>query len=184
MNEQDAIEERRIPDPSISWSQFIHELNEGRPDAGQRTARVKMVTVIGALAYVNEAKYDRAGNIIEPGREPHHEEAAKRFKSLYEYLYGGTTKAVDPSNEPVDSSFVAHDAGMASRADKSRKMHDAEIKLGKVTFNVLVDMLVLCTPANAYGDWRKAAKINKERLSALDDLASLWELRSRSGRAA
>jgi hypothetical protein len=175
-------ESRKVDNPLLTegerraqWEREIESaLRQSRPasmDAVKIWAEENTLTRIGALAYIRP-----------PRRQHHHEIAAETFKGLYEERYGSVGGAVDPSNEPVDTSAVAHDSGMAARIDRTVKIEMVETTLGKLVFNRLVAHIVMATPCAAYADILPSGQPNKRQvdkcverlLQDLDDLAALW----------
>lgn len=159
----------------------------GRRDTAKITVHEAATTRIGALSFIRP--YDKKKGDVQPGRRfPYHEQAAERFKSDYEALYGSAGGAVDPSNEPVDTSVVAHDNGLAARLDRGERLRRAKDYLGKGAFNEMIDMLIFCTPASEYADimpsgqrnQRQISKIEEARLAILESLSIHWGFRTRA----
>lgn len=173
-----VIAERLVPDPMMTDAEFIHQRRlehdraerQGRKprlDVGKITATENAMTRIGALCFIRR-------------RHPHQERAAEEFKSLYEARYGCGTPALDASREPVDRSIIAHDSGMASKLDRTRRLAKAEAGLSKDAFDRLVALLVLCVPAGDGLHWRSRRSAVDQVLADLDDLSSLWGLARRA----
>jgi hypothetical protein len=168
--------------------QFLNErtvdnpmLTDGLAYSGQRNVhyRIKVtenaITRIGALCYIKR-------------REPYHEQAAERFKSGYEALFGSGTPALDNSRPVVDTSPQAHDSGMAAKIDRGYDMRalvwgfgpDRPAILSKKHIDRLVAALVLCIPPGQGLSSRPRQRAVDELLEAMDSLSNYWGLRSRA----
>lgn len=155
--------ERLVDNPSLTDGLAY---SETAPRHLKQKVTENAITRIGALCYVRR-------------REPHHEKAAEKFKSDYEAIYGSGGGAVDPSREPVDTSIIAHDSGMASRIDRNRSVRAAIEFLGKDKADIIIACVVLSVaPGEGYG-WRVRDKRIDLLLSALDELAELYHLKGR-----
>lgn len=97
-------------------------IGEARPDFLKITVTENVRTRIGGLAYIRpfNAKTGKGK------RRLHHEQTAERFLNLYERRYGRTSPAVDPAREPVDTSIMAHDSGMAAALDATNEIRALE----------------------------------------------------------
>jgi hypothetical protein len=171
---QKIIEKRRVPDPSMTDAEYLYQhrreaeraQREGRrPRADLHKIEVESnaITRIGALVFIRR-------------RLDHHERAAERFKSSYEALYGAGNPALDPSRVQVDTSPIAHDAGMAARVDRGRELRAVHDHLGKPAFDRLVALLVLCVPAGEGLHWRPRSEAVTQVLADLNELAMQWGL--------
>ena len=171
------LQQRLVPDPSMSDSEFLYQQNRERDRArsigvkprtsiGKVIVEENAITRIGALAYIRR-------------REQHHEFAAERFKSLYEARYGSGNPAMDASRIQVDSSPIAHDSGMAAKLDRTEAIKDAEVALGKDAFDRLVALLALEEPAGEGQGWRKRFASVDQVLRDLDALSVHWKGASR-----
>lgn len=179
---------RLVPDPMMTDAEFLHKQGIEReraqrlgvkPDlnVGKAWATENSVTRLGALCFIRP-----------PRRQPHHEHAAERFKSMYEALYGVGSPALDASRVVVDTSPIAHDSGMAGKIDRSGQLRAVEAH-DKAMFNRLVALLVLCIPVSEYAPKASSGRTNDRRVKqlvseALDDLDRLSELWGLQRRAA
>lgn len=173
---QTVLIEREVDNPLLTDALFYD---------GKGYAKVGVienaVTRLGALAFI--PKPDKKKPHPQPGcRYPHHEATAEDFKRSYEALYGRGAPAVDPSNEPVDTSLRIHDFGLAARIDRGDRLNAAINRLGKTSADMLIDMLVLGTPSSAYAaimpsgepNQRQVRSLNERRLAIIDTLAIMW----------
>jgi hypothetical protein len=156
-------------------------LTDGLAYSGQRNAHLRVtveenaMTRIGALCFIRK-------------REDHHERAAAEFKSLYEARYGGQGGAMDPSRVQVDTSPIAHDAGMAGKIDRTVKLEIALKAMDKLTKDRLIACLVLGVSCEDQSDtlpsgranMRQSGRCVEETLAALDELATMWGYRTRA----
>jgi hypothetical protein len=156
-------------------------LTDGLAYSGQRNAHLRVsveenaMTRIGALCFIRK-------------REDHHERAAAEFKSLYEARYGGQGGAMDPSRVQVDTSPIAHDAGMAGKIDRTIKLEVALKAMDKLTKDRLVACLILgvscedqsATLPSGRANRRHSSRCVEETLAALDWLATQWGYRTRA----
>jgi hypothetical protein len=156
-------------------------LTDGLAYSGQRNAHLRVsveenaMTRIGALCFIRK-------------REDHHERAAAEFKSLYEARYGGQGGAMDPSRVQVDTSPIAHDAGMAGKIDRTVKLELALKAMDKLTKDRLIACIVLGVSCDEQADKMPSKQPNQRQvgqcvmqtLEALDWLATLWGYRTRA----
>lgn len=162
---------RRVPDPMLTDAEYYHKRGQRPhdPNVGKAWVTENAIERIGALCFIRP-----------PRRQPHHEEAAHRFKSMYEALYGVGSPALDASRVVVDTSPIAHDSGMAGKIDRSGQLRAVEAH-DKAMFNRLVALLVLCIPVSEYAPKASSGRTNDRRVKqlvseALDDLDRLSEL--------
>lgn len=113
------IIETRLMDNPMATDGLV----DAKPEAAKSWATINLNARIGGLAFIR-AYNPRTG---KGKRMPHHDRAAERFLSLYEARYGRTSAAVDPEREPVDTSPMAHDSGMAGALDATRAIEEIEI---------------------------------------------------------
>lgn len=174
------LQNRLVPDPSMTDAEFLHQKNREREraqtvgvkpnlDVGKVWAQENAMSRMGALCYIRP-----------PKRQPHHEMAAELFKSLYEARYGAGNPAMDTSRIIVDSSPVAHDSGMAGKLDRTWKLQQAKEGLTSAAFDRLVAVLVLEVPAGEGVHWRNRSAMVDLILTDLDTLCGIWELRSKA----
>lgn len=154
----------------------------------KEVVRERITTRIGALAFVR-AWNGKAGKDSSGKRRLHHELTAERFLNLYEARYGRMSPAVDPSREPVDTSPIAHDSGMAGALDATKAIEELEfqtIRDGFIRapvfeahdFKFLVAVVCLSIPITHYTETtgRALEKEVDRFLELLDRLAQHWGL--------
>lgn len=164
-----VIENRTIPDPSMSDAEFHHQRAQkpNDPTVGKVWSQENAVTRIGGLAFIRR-------------RLSHHEHAAEWFKNAYEALYGGIAPAIDASRVRVDTSIMFHDDAAVERVYNGWEMQDTLAGLGDLADRV-VAVIVLCIPC---GDLAKPGPSGKPSghavekevdhlLSALDRICEL-----------
>lgn len=163
------IQTREVDNPSLT---------DGLAYSEQRNAHLKVtvtenaMTRIGALCFVRR-------------RQPHHEMAAERFKSLYEARYGVGNPALDASRVIVDTSPVAHDSGMAAKLDRTADVERAIDYLNGA--ERVISCVVLGVPCGDSAPVSKSGRKNdryvarevEALLSDLDSLSTLWGLARR-----
>lgn len=163
-----TLETRDVDNPEYTAGLYdYHRESRGTASPYQRVTSNAM-TRIGALCFIRR-------------REPHHEAAAAEFKGLYESCFGSGTPASNPEREPVDTSFVASDAGMVEMVERAHKLRRAETALTKPRYDRLVALLVLCVPAGEGLHWRDRKDAISEVLLDLDSLAAVWGYMGRRG---
>ncbi len=170
------IEERRVDNPSYTDGLYYGDSEQVRDRNMHVVVTENAMTRLGAFCHV------KARN-----RLPHHERTAERFKSEYEALFGSGVPALDNSRPVVDRSPVAHDSGMAAKVDRGRDIIAVLAYLGKSDADLMIDWLVLCTPASEYADMMPSGVRNQRqiseyvamRLAVLDRLAVHWNYGSR-----
>lgn len=154
---------RRVQNPDLTPAQAraVWDFEVALSEAEHRNPNIEVnlhwaeenaLSRIGALAYIRK-----------PRRKHHHEQAAERFKNLYEARYGSAGGAVDPSNEPVDTSTVAHDSGMAHRIDATVELMKVEgrLKDHKSVYDRLIAHIVLGVPCSEYCRVTPSGQVNK-----------------------
>lgn len=148
-------------------------LGEANPGFLRITVTERVTTRIGGLAYIRPYN-PKTG---KGKRLPHHERTAERFLNLYEGRYGRVSPAVDPEREPVDTSPIAHDSGMAAAIDATRAIEDVERHLFHAReFTFLVAVLCLgCSIQHYTGTGGRALDAEVCRfLALLDRLSEHW----------
>lgn len=169
-----AIIENRLMDNPMATDGLVAD----RPQTAKAWVEINMLALIGGLAYIR--KYHPEKN--RGGRRPHHDKAAAEFKARYEAIYGMGNPAIDPSVEPVDTSLRAHDAGMAFRIDRGRKLAAAMDHLGNDARDRLIAVVVLGIPAgddaallpSGKKNWRHQGAAVRQIIADLDKLAVHW----------
>lgn len=99
----EVVREVWVDSPLTSWSQFLHELEEGIDNPGRQRAMMNRRTLMGGFCRFH-------------GTEAQ-EKAAARFKAIYERSQLGGAKAVDPSKEPVDGGGINPESVIEIGAD-------------------------------------------------------------------
>jgi hypothetical protein len=162
-----VLQNRRVQDPSLTDANYYaaRAARPGDPHLGKVWVQENAMERIGALCFIRR-------------RLAHHEQAAERFKTLYEARYGSGNPAMDPSRVQVDTSPIAHDSGMAAKIDRTKDIRDAEDALGKPMFDRIVACVVLGIPAGKGHHWRKRAVHVGALLDALDSLSTIWGMRT------
>lgn len=164
-----TLEERVVENPSYTDGLYYADAATVRDQRLRHTVTGNAMTRIGALCFIR-------------ARQPHHEQAAARFKSLYESLLGSGAPAVDPERQPVDTSPTAHDNGMAARVDGYAELRSVETSIGKVAFSRIVASIVLGAKCEDLADampggkpnWRQVSALTDKLLAALDKVAAHW----------
>lgn len=153
----------------MSDAEYYHQRSiKPGPNVGKVLVEENPMSRIGALCYIGH-------------RSAMQERAAEMFKALYESLYGAQP-AMDLANPVVDRTIVAHDAGMASRVDRSDQMDKALKALGRASFNRIVASVCMGISFRDY-HWRKRKEEVQALLDSLDDLASVWDLKTKPPKA-
>lgn len=165
---REVIATRTVDNPFVTDA-----LGEARPDFLKITVAENVRTRIGGLAFIRPYN-PRTG---KGRRMPHHEKTAERFLNLYEGRYGRVTPAVDPAREPVDTSPIAHDSGMAGAIDATRDIEQVEREVFHPNeFRFLVAVICLGMPITYYTETAGRA-LDKEIgrfLALLDRLSEHW----------
>lgn len=178
---------RKVENPDLTPAQAkaVWDAETDMAEAERRNPNIEVnlhwatenvLSRIGALGYIRR-----------PRRQLHHEQAAERFKSLYEARYGSAGGAVDPSNEPVDTSAIAHDSGMAARLDATTELRKIEERLKghKAIYDRLIAQIVLGVPCSEYCRTTPSGQVNKRDeakavkwlLMTLELVAAIWGMR-------
>lgn len=168
----DDIRNERVDNPHTTYAQFLHELREGKPDAGAVFVPRNMRTLLGGFCrfYGNQAQ----------------NEAAARFKSLYERAQLGGARAVDPAIEPVDGGGINPEAIFETGAD-ARRAYDAIVPnaLNRVELRRLEFVVIGEWGPTPYARWRGfgidgrgVSRAKVEVRDIVDKLAVHWRLMS------
>jgi hypothetical protein len=168
---------REVDNPSLTNGLLYSEQKNAHLRV---TVEENAMTRIGALCFIRRRTKDQ-------------EQAAERFKSAYEAMFGSGVPALDNSRPVVDRSPIAHDSGMAAKIDRGYDirrllwgMPATEHREGLQPYltqqetDRLVAALVLCIPAGEGLSWRPRQRAVDELLSALDSLSVYWGLKSRA----
>lgn len=134
------IRETWVDSPQISWAQYLHELESGTPYAGRQRAMVDRRSIMGGFCrfHGNEAQ----------------EQAAARFKAIYERSQVGGAKAVDPSRENVDGGGINPESVIEIGADARRLYNMLFTALGRQTMQRLEFVVIGDKGPTAYARWR------------------------------
>lgn len=170
------IQNRLVPDPSMTDAEYLHQKNQERERAeglgieprlsiGKVWVQENAVTRMGALCFIRK-------------REAHHEMAAERFKSLYEARYGHGNTGSDPSKIQVDKSNMAHDNGMAAMLDRTVELDNAKAALSTAAYDRLVALVILEIPVGEGLHWRSRSGMVDIVLGDLDALCVAWKLKT------
>jgi hypothetical protein len=160
---------RKVENPMLTPAQH-QEVWESEVRKAERSHRIPDVDV--TKIWAEENALSRLGALcFIRRRERHHEQAAERFKWLYEARYGAGVPAMDASRVKVDSSPIAHDSGMASKIDRTNTIKYAENALPKDAFDRIVALLILCVPAGEDAPLLPSGKANQRHVKAAVELA-------------
>lgn len=165
-----VLSHRMVQDPYITDAEYLHQrqTHPHKPNVGKVLVQENLSTRIGGLANI-------------PSRLLHHEQAAQRFKAMYEGRYGAAP-SIDMAKQRVDVTIMAHDSGMAQRVDNGREVMDILAAMGKEDGDLLVGVIVLGIPLKDYtekGNWREVGKLKDRLFGCLDNMALRWGLLSR-----
>jgi hypothetical protein len=134
------IQEAWVDSPQTSWAQYLYELEQGTPYAGRQRAMVDRRSLMGGFCRFH-------------GTEAQ-EQAASRFKSIYERAQLGGAKAVDPSRETVDGGGVNPESVIEIGADARTAYNRMFVALGRQTMERLEFVIVGDKGPTAYARWR------------------------------
>jgi hypothetical protein len=172
---KDIVEPCLVPDPMLTDAEFLHRRakSPGNDRVGMVQADVNMSTRIGGLALLRT-------------RQQAHQEAARRFKAMFEGGRIGAPRAIDPEAIRVDRS-ASNDGGLFEIGEGSRRAYIAvqtALGVGKVMFlekmlvhEVSVSAIARATYGNAGGAARM--RVSEAFRLALDDLAVHFKLASK-----
>lgn len=168
------IREAWVDAPLASWSQFLHELEAGEPHAGRERAMVDRRTLMGGFCRFHGTQAQ--------------EQAAARFKAIYERSQVGGAKAVDPSREPVDGGGINPESVIEIGADARRAYNEMHLKFGR-QFMLHIEFVVIGDHGpTAYARWalrspkpdgREVGRVSVEFRRRMDDLATHMKLQGR-----
>jgi hypothetical protein len=184
MNAIADIREERVESPLLTWAQFLHELEQGKPNAGKQIATMNMRTVLGGFCRFH-------------GTEAQQKACAK-LKSLYERSQVGGAKAVDPSIEPVDGGGINPEANIEIGADARKEYNrvvalleaaDAKQRVKAGTHLERIEFVVIRERGpTPYAKWRGFGEGGRgvsrgmvEVREIADRLAEHWQLQARRG---
>lgn len=169
------IRETWVPAPLKTWAQVLHELGTEAPNAGRERAMVDRRTLMGGFCRFH-------------GTEAQNE-AAARFKAIYERAQVGGAKAVDPSREPVDGGGINPESVVEIGADARRAYNALHLDLGQQDMRKLEFVVIGDKGPTAYARWRYRNPKPNERIvgngavemrGILERVAVLWKLQTRA----
>lgn len=172
----DIIEDRSVDNPLLTDAEHLHQLRRVKSEALKVTVPVNLSTIMGGLA-----KFRKDATEAQ-------QQAAIRFKAMYERAQLGGARAVDPSLEPVDGGWINPEAVFESGADARREWQRVRSLLGYHDFR-LVEMVVIGEVgiskftrslfAGKTINGRMTRHAQSLVLRILDTLAVHWKLQSR-----
>lgn len=172
MNAIADIREERVDSPLLTWAQFLHELEQGKPNAGKQIVSMNMRTVLGGFCRFH-------------GTEAQQKACAK-LKSLYERSQVGGAKAVDPSLEPVDGGGINPEANIEIGADARREYNAVRALLGRQDLDRIEFVVIRERGPTPYAKWRGFGDGGRgvsrgmvEVREIADRLAEHWQLQTR-----
>jgi len=172
MNAIADIAEKRVDSPLLTWAQFIHELDTGKPHAGKEIVSMNMRTVLGGFCRFHGTEAQQ--------------KACARLKSLYERSQVGGAKAVDPSLEPVDGGGINPEANIEIGADARKEYNRVGYLLGPRDLQRIEFVVIREHGPTRYATWRGfedngrgRAKASVEVRDIADRLAEFWQFQSR-----
>lgn len=133
------IRETWVDAPLASWSQFLHELDAGIPHAGRERALVDRRTLLGGFCRFHGTQAQ--------------EQAAAKFKAIYERSQVGGAKAVDPEREPVDGGGINPESVITIGADARRAYNEMHTAFGRQKMMHLEYVIVHDHGPTAYARW-------------------------------
>lgn len=168
------IREVWVDSPQTAWAQYLYELDTGSPSAGRQQAMVDRRTLMGGACRFNCT--------------PSQEEAAARFKAIYERSQVGGAKAVDPSREAVDGGGINPESVIEIGADARASYNRLFEALGRPKMRCLEFVVIGEHGPTAYARWRYRNNKPNARIVAdgmvemrgyLDEVAVLLKLSNR-----
>lgn len=168
------IQEAWVPAPLQTWAGFLHQLETNAPNPGRERAMMNRATLLGGFCRFH-------------GTEAQ-EQAAARFKAIYERSQVGGAKAVDPSRENVDGGGINPESVIEMGADARRAYNDLFVALGRQTMQRLEFVVIAEKGPTAYARWRLRNPKPNERLISqmmvevrgiVEQVAVIWKLQTR-----
>jgi hypothetical protein len=164
------IVSRMVLDPAISDAEYYHlRRTRSGPDVGKVKATVNLVELIGGLARIK-------------GRSALQEEAAARYRRLWDQAQIGSTRATDYTRVRVDISGSGADVlefGEWARAEYGEAVRYLGMGRSSLIERVVVHDQSLRQVAGAGG--KAAGNVRQQLLEVLDDLAVHFNLTARKG---
>lgn len=160
------VVERKVPDPSMSDAEFYHLRRvKGGEDVGKVSVAVNLVELIGGLARIAD-------------RTMVQEEAAARYRKLWDGAQLGGARAVDYAKARVDTSGSSEEAvfeiGEMARRDMARLRGQLGAGRARLVDRVIIHDESLRAVAGQGG--RAATGCKAELLAALDLVADHFRL--------
>lgn len=176
LEDMEVIETKRVDSPDMGYAQYMAELaTVGPARAGKIDVRVNMRSVMGGFA-----KFD--------GTEAQ-QQAASRFRSLWDRGQVGGARAVDTSRETVDGGYLNPEGNIISGEDARREYRRITTGLGTVDTERFEQVVNWDLSPTAYAKWRYEAtsKPNERRIGngiteirgIADRVAEMMKLQSR-----
>lgn len=134
------IRETFVPAALQTWAGFLHQLDTNAPNPGRERAMVDRRSVMGGFCRFNGT--------------PSQEEAAARFKAIYERSQVGGAKAVDPSREAIDGGGINPESVIEIGADARAQYNRLFTALGQQTMQRLEFVVIGENGPTAYARWR------------------------------
>lgn len=163
------ISHRLIPDPSMTDAEYFEQRRtKSGPNVGKVHAAVNLGELIGGLARI-----DRRTDV--------HEEAAIRYRNLFDRAQIGGARAIDYAAAKVDTSgpseLAVFEVGAAAReAYSAVTLHLGMIRSGLIERIVCHDMSISSMAGRRH---RARVRLTNDLLSSLDELAVYFKLVSR-----
>lgn len=133
------IQEAWVDAPLTTWAQYLHEVESGSPRAGRERVQVDRRTLLGGFCRFHGTQAQ--------------EQAAARFKAIYERSQVGGAKAVDPSREPVDGGGINPESVIEIGADARRAYNEMVAGFGKTAMRQLEFVIIGDKGPTAYARW-------------------------------
>jgi hypothetical protein len=162
---------RMVQDPSMSDAEYFHQRQKkSGPHVGKVAARVNMLALIGGFARFRD-------------RTEAQEAAAARFRGIWERAQIGGAKAMDYAAVKVDTSGPSEDAMFEIGEDARYQYRTAVKSLGMLRSSLVERIVVhdVSISLIAGRGARARARVTKDFLDALDDLAEHFAHGKRKG---
>lgn len=134
------IQEAFVPAALQTWAGFLHQLDIKAPHPGRERAMVNRTTLMGGACRFHCT--------------PSQEEAAARFKAIYDRSQVGGAKAVDPSREAVDGGGINPESVIEIGADARAAYNRLFAALGPGKMRCLEYVVIGENGPTAYARWR------------------------------
>jgi hypothetical protein len=133
------IQEMWIDSPLTTYAQLLHEIETGVPHPGRHKAMVDKRTLLGGFCRFHGSQSQN--------------EAAAKFKSIYERAQVGGAKAVDPEKEPVDGGGINPESVITIGADARQAYIAMQKKFGHSIMRQLEFVIIGEKGPTAYARW-------------------------------